>query len=541
MSRRTNWSPEEDERMLNAINDMPSRLAFQQKAVLIVRSGILPGRTVHAIVARNEKLELAKQVQSDVDLPDVRHVWTSEDEEILRNYMNEHHDESLVKIAFKLVSSHKVVGHTARAVVQRMREMLVGTTGKPDPRAWTAEENHVLWEFISEGPQDNIRSKVIALVQSGKIARHTVAAIESRMYLIKSMMATGATLDDIKSTKPFVTLPAPPTVKRLKVKPKKTWGGPAKLWTQNEDNIVKDYHDAHPYDTLNEMANSLMSVLPGRTEKAIVARICMMRNTVLAGYNVMEGGQFVRRYKNIPSRAEIQRDIVENEGPGVYVINKGYEEVGREEFSETDYEEEEEEEGHGDLEPVPSKSHKFTVARMMKVTASREDGSFYVKTVPKTIGEVYVGEPPGKDDIEALLVPQYGGGEYSVINQTTKKVHKRFKFDGPPKDPDASEPSPTGVLDDDKRPLMMVMALLDRARGNPEAWKRIFPKALAAAEIVCADIDTARKELKELVRYREAEQVRQKKEVDEFDAQWAGIDEALKAEKLIDRELKRRD
>ena len=82
------------------------------------------------------------------------------------------------------------------------------------------------------------------------------------------------------------------------------------------------------------------------------------------------------------------------------------------------------------------KPDKFTITKMMKTKAFREDGSSYLKPIPKGVGEVYTGEPPGKDDIEAILVPQFGGGEYSVINQSTKKVVKRYKFDGPPRDPD---------------------------------------------------------------------------------------------------------
>jgi hypothetical protein len=82
------------------------------------------------------------------------------------------------------------------------------------------------------------------------------------------------------------------------------------------------------------------------------------------------------------------------------------------------------------------KPDKFTITKMVKVKTTREDGSIFMKTIPKTVGDVFTGEPPGKDDIEAILVPQYGGGEYSVINQTSKKVVKRYKFDGPARDPD---------------------------------------------------------------------------------------------------------
>lgn len=90
-----------------------------------------------------------------------------------------------------------------------------------------------------------------------------------------------------------------------------------------------------------------------------------------------------------------------------------------------------------------AKPDKYTVTKMLKIKTVREDGTASIATTPKTIGETYIGEPPGKDDIEAILYPQYGGGEYIIINQTTKKVHKRYKLDGPAKDPDEPVPAVT--------------------------------------------------------------------------------------------------
>lgn len=185
----------------------------------------------------------------------------------------------------------------------------------------------------------------------------------------------------------------------------------------------------------------------------------------------------------------------------------------------------------------------------MNVRVFREDGSFLVVAVPKTIGTDLMldGGPPDRNDIELLLVPLYGGGEYFVINSTTKQVHKRFKFDGPPKDPDApgafagKSPSPIArTLDDDKHPLIKVMLLLPRARDNPEAWDNIFPRALAAAESVCVDIDKARAELEKTamaVKMIEALHKKKKEETDQLKAEMEACEAALEREKLVDKQV----
>ena len=119
----------------------------------------------------------------------------------------------------------------------------------------------------------------------------------------------------------------------------------------------------------------------------------------------------------------------------------------------TPHEEEESEEGESEeekpeeskepekpkkVEPEPEvlKPDKYTITKMVKAKTIKDDGSMFMKTIPKTVGDVFTGEVPGKDYIEAILVPQYGGGEYSVINQSTKNVVKRYKFEGAAKDPD---------------------------------------------------------------------------------------------------------
>jgi len=203
-----------------------------------------------------------------------------------------------------------------------------------------------------------------------------------------------------------------------------------------------------------------------------------------------------------------------------------------------------------DLATPKKRSEKFTVTKMMKVTASGGNGPSLVRTVPQTIGETYVGEPPTKDEIEALLTPLYGGGEYIVINQTTKKVHKRFRFDGPPKDPDApvafsgESLSPiVQTLDVDKHPLMRALLLLPEAKDNQQAWGRIFPRVLKAAEGVCADIAAARKDIaaarKELEKVAFATKVVQTLHADKLEAVMDECDAAMERNKLVDRELKK--
>lgn len=275
-------------------------------------------------------------------------------------------------------------------------------------------------------------------------------------------------------------------------------------------------------------------------------------------YTVDGGGQPCRKpkietigfYSTIPLRREIVRDFEDTEyGDGEYIlvhtrrrkIVKRYKirfglPTESEPEEEDEYDEEEE-----SLENLESKPTKFTVVKMVKVSG---------KMIPKTIGDTYTGEPPGKDTIEAILAPQYGGGEYIVINQTTKKVHKRFKFDGPPKDPDAPVAFPAQslspivrTLDADKHPLIEALLLLPKARDNPEAWDRIFPRVLKAAEGVCADVDAARKDIdaarKEIEKVAFATRFVQTVHADKLEAVMDECDAALERNKLVDRELKK--
>lgn len=106
------------------------------------------------------------------------------------------------------------------------------------------------------------------------------------------------------------------------------------------------------------------------------------------------------------------------------------------------------------------KPAKYTITKMMRSRSVKEDGTVDNKLMPRTVGDTYIGEPPGKEEIEPLLVPIYGGGEYIVINQTTHKTHKRYNFPGAAKDPDEPEPTPVA-------PLPTTLAGAFRGLGGP--------------------------------------------------------------------------
>jgi len=98
------------------------------------------------------------------------------------------------------------------------------------------------------------------------------------------------------------------------------------------------------------------------------------------------------------------------------------------------------------------KPDKFTIFKIMRTRVTREDGSVNFINSPRTIGETYSGEPPTKATIENVLVPLYGGGVYSIMNQSTKQVAGKYQFDGNPKDPD--EPMPATPQQVQMGPIM---------------------------------------------------------------------------------------
>jgi hypothetical protein len=99
------------------------------------------------------------------------------------------------------------------------------------------------------------------------------------------------------------------------------------------------------------------------------------------------------------------------------------------------------------------------------------------------------------------------------------------------------------MLDDDKRPLIKALLLLPKAKDNSEAWDRIFPRVLKAAEGVCADVDAARKDIdaakKEIEKVAFATRFVQTIQADKLEAVMDECDAALERNKLVDRELKK--
>jgi len=86
-----------------------------------------------------------------------------------------------------------------------------------------------------------------------------------------------------------------------------------------------------------------------------------------------------------------------------------------------------------------------------------------------------------------------------------------------------------------QRPLLDVMFLLDKARNNSQAWDRVFPKALKVAEDVSVDIEKARVELEKTMT---AVRFLQTMHADKLDAEMDDCDKALRAQMLVDRQMK---
>jgi len=105
-----------------------------------------------------------------------------------------------------------------------------------------------------------------------------------------------------------------------------------------------------------------------------------------------------------------------------------------------------------DIKEEKPRPDKFTIFKIMRTRVTREDGSVNFINSPRTIGETYSGEPPTKATIENVLVPLYGGGVYSIMNQSTKQVAGKYQFEGNPKDPD--EPMPMGSQQAQMGPIM---------------------------------------------------------------------------------------
>lgn len=84
------------------------------------------------------------------------------------------------------------------------------------------------------------------------------------------------------------------------------------------------------------------------------------------------------------------------------------------------------------------KEGKYWLRKMVYKPTRNKEGRMFNKPVFRTLDE-FVGKPPSIDDIESLYQPLWGGGEYLVIDSSTKKLYKRYTLDGVPLDPESNE------------------------------------------------------------------------------------------------------
>jgi len=166
---------------------------------------------------------------------------------------------------------------------------------------------------------------------------------------------------------------------------------------------------------------------------------------------------------DVPTAEPIKQKIVEekvmSQDDDEEVFEDGEEQEGQEDADESEDQTEDQTEGEEPevteptvAEPVEGgegDSQQYMVKKLLKKPQMRKDGSTYRKSVFAVL-ETYVGVVPLKPDIEASVVPLYGGGVYMVIDGKTKKLVKKYEFEGEPMDPDQDDalvaPPPSGVV-----------------------------------------------------------------------------------------------
>jgi len=329
-------------------------------------------------------------------------------------------------------------------------------------------------------------------------------------------------------------------------------------WSKPEDKILFDaMKDAGSISAASLVRGLVASnALPKRTDEAMCLRIRHLRR---------EAGERMKLGPRAVGEPMLHENISDDSHPDCFgnycaeddECNKcdSAEDCGSE--TPRDYEEDE---GHGDLAPVPDDEGedvgevldlpRYAMRRIVVYTMDTE-GHPCRKTAIETIG-MYVAIPSQSEVEEDFETSEYGDGEYLLVDVQKHKLVKRYTIK-------LRSPTKSRVLNNDKRPLIKVMLLLDKARDNREAWHRLFPRALKAAEGVYADIDAARKELgkmatliktlevqleKTAMAVKMVEALHKKKMSEEADNLAAEMEEneaALEREKLVDRELKRRD
>lgn len=136
-----------------------------------------------------------------------------------------------------------------------------------------------------------------------------------------------------------------------------------------------------------------------------------------------------------------EEDESEDEDEGEDESEDGGEEgdEGETESEEPEGEDEDEEEGASKKALRPDGTpEKYIVRKLLRKPQLRKDGSVYKKPVLTNLGE-YEGYIPKEKDIEANEVPLYGGGDYMVINSSSKKLVKKYNFPGDERDPDQED------------------------------------------------------------------------------------------------------
>ena len=142
------------------------------------------------------------------------------------------------------------------------------------------------------------------------------------------------------------------------------------------------------------------------------------------------------------------------------------EEEDSEEDSDGEGEDEEDEKSPAEKKALKADGspEKFFVRKLIKKNQLRNDGSVYRKPVLVNVGE-YEGYIPKEKDIEANETPLYGGGDYMVINASSKKLIRKYTFPGEERDP-AQDDASSGPASS-QTPLGSSVSVSRTAPGQP--------------------------------------------------------------------------
>lgn len=302
-----------------------------------------------------------------------------------------------------------------------------------------------------------------------------------------------------------------------------------KYWSKAEDAILLRRMDGLT-GMIKKRARKVEreGVLPGRIAKSIVLRYRKLRRMRAKQDAVAP----IRRYRN-PLWSEEDNALVRqklDEHP-----NPNMNELADMLFAE------------GSL---PGRSRGAIHVRLCRISSGRsvERSHYSIRWTPEesALALAALRERPSMscEGLAEFLVSSGAVGRHTV--RATESHLSRLKRNP---SSDVSTPVPASVtqaskqLGADKRPLIQVMLLLDKARGNYAAWDRIFPRALNAVEDIYADIDAVKTEL-EKTRFavKVVEDLRKQKmreEADKLSAEMDDCDASLRQQMLADRELKK--